>query len=137
MGFSQTSVDSSAAIAQARGASARSGWLATFVLLAFALCLASFGHVAPVAAEPAKGSLNGHPAFETSARPVVYAKVANRGSRQRILAPKFEAPSVLASMSHDQGDTVSGPALPWAREHAVSVGRVGLPARAPPTNGIL
>ncbi len=139
MGFSQTSVNSSAAIAQAPGASARSSWLATLILLVFALCLASFGHAAPVAAEAVKGQrfLNSRLAFETPARLAAYAKVTNRGPRQRILAPKFEAPSALASMSPDQGGTVLSAVQPRVRKGAVSVGQAGLSARAPPTNGIL
>lgn len=139
MGFLQTSVGGSAVSVEASGASVRSGGLAPLVWLVFALCLASLGHVSPVAAEAFEGvpSFSSHSVLEAPVRTAVQAKVTNRGPRQRVLVLRFEAPAALAPVQTARTIAVLTPLQPLARKFAASAGRAGLPARAPPTSGIL
>lgn len=139
VGFSQTSVDSSAECAEAVGATMRSGWIVPLLCLVFALCLVSFSRPMSLAAEAQKAerSLFSQSASETSDRIGAQATVTGRLSRSRIFAQKFETPAVLAQTGPLQKGASYGLSAPVEMELAVSVGRAGLPARAPPINGIL
>jgi hypothetical protein len=117
----------------------RSGWIVPLLCLVFALCLVSFGRPMSLAAEAPKAerSLFSQSASETSDRIGAQATVTGRLSRSRIFAQKFETPAVLAQTGPLQKGASYGLSAPVEMELAVSVGRAGLPARAPPINGIL